>query len=328
MINTKSTFLARNALASPTLVYGSPRAQGPDLPMPSSHANLGLNKPAIGWMSAKRCQMFSFKHVVMLISSLTILAMGATSASAEEPNDRFVRLSFSDGRADISGLDAVNEQLLRVGVRIFEIPIPQGARPLIANSRHRALNQSEHNQLLLMFALDRPSLLEIAGQAGRAPAVEGGGALSISEEGVPPYPKVYDMKALDDETVAFLMRKFGRLHVNRADSGRGIDEVMTIVSGGPYTWFFVLEDGAVAKVRFSEVREGEHGWRISYPGIVPHGGYFDAEHGLVIAHAHGPETFVMRYSDPTVRSANTLNDNPWIDFSSDPPRLLDRPRGR
>lgn len=271
---------------------------------------------------------FSFKHVVMLISSLTILAMGVTSASAEEPNDRFVRLSFSDGRADISGLDAVNEQLLRVGVRIFEIPIPRGARPLIANSRHRALNQSEHNQLLSMLALDRPSLLEIAGQAGRAPAVEGGGALSISEEGVPPYPKVYDMKALDDETVAFLMQKFGRLHVNRADSGRGIDEVMTIVSGGPYTWFFVLEDGAVAKVRFSEVREGEHGWRISYPGIVPHGGYFDAEHGLVIAHAHGPETFVMRYSDPTVPSANTLNDNPWIDFSSNPPRLLDRPRGR
>ena len=63
---------------------------------------------------------FSFKHVVMLISSLTILAMGITSASAEEPNDQFVRLSFSDGRADISGLDAVNEQLLRVGVRIFE----------------------------------------------------------------------------------------------------------------------------------------------------------------------------------------------------------------
>lgn len=59
--------------------------------------------------------MFSFKHVVMLISSLTILAMGATSASAEEPNDRFVRLSFSDGRADISGLDAVNSSFFVLG---------------------------------------------------------------------------------------------------------------------------------------------------------------------------------------------------------------------
>jgi hypothetical protein len=129
--------------------------------------------------------MFSFKHVVLLIGSLAILAMGATAASAEEPADRFVRLSFSDGRADISGLDAVNEQLRRVGVRIFEIPVPQGTRPLISNSRHRALNQSEHNQLLSMLALDRPSLLEIVRQAGRAPAVEGGGALSISEEGLP-----------------------------------------------------------------------------------------------------------------------------------------------
>ncbi len=94
MLNTKSTFLARNALGSPTLVYGSPHAQGPDLPMTSSHANLGLNKPAIGWMSAKRCQMFSFKHVVMLISSLTILAMAQRRLPPKSPTiGSFVCLS-------------------------------------------------------------------------------------------------------------------------------------------------------------------------------------------------------------------------------------------
>jgi hypothetical protein len=67
-------------------------------------------------------------------------------------------------------------------------------------------------------------------------------------------------------------------------------------------------------------------WRISYPGLVPHGGYFDAAAGLVVAFAHGPEHFVMRYEDKGVKGWETLGDNPWIDFSKDDPVLLQRPK--
>lgn len=268
--------------------------------------------------------MRSAKAIALAVAVGSALTTGPAVAAE---NGRDLRLSFSDGRPDAIGLAAVNEHLIRIGVRISEIAVPVEARPLIEPSRHRALTDDEKARLIDVFSLDRNALLDEIADAGRAPAVAGGGALSISEKDVPPYPKVYDMKALDAPTVAFLMGKFGRLHVNSADTGEGIDEVMTIVSGGPYTWFFGLEDHAVAKVRFGEVQDGDPAWRISYPGLSVHGGYFDAAHGLVVAHAHGPRTFVMRYEDDTVSAPHLLGDNPWIDFTADPPRLLDRANG-
>ena len=148
--------------------------------------------------------------------------------------------------------------------------------------------------------------------------------------GPPPIVTVLEprlvMMSLDRETTAYLQAKFGKLHVNSSEAGVGIDEVMTIVSGGPYTWFFVLDGGVVGKLRLGVVTEHGHAWRISYPGLVPHGGFFDARNGLVIAHAHGPENFVMRYEDPSVENADTLDDNPWIDFQTHPPRLLEHPK--
>ena len=139
-----------------------------------------------------------------------------------------------------------------------------------------------------------------------------------------PYPKVYDMKALSPEVMVFLQDKFGKLHVNSADNGIGIDEVMTIVSGGPWTWFFVLPNNVVGKLTLGHVGLNDLGWRISYTGLVPHGGYLDAEYGLVVAFAHGPEKFVMRYEESTVKDAKWMGDNPWIDFSGETPKLLDK----
>jgi hypothetical protein len=167
-------------------------------------------------------------------------------------------------------------------------------------------------------------LLDEIQSAGRKPEMHRGGYLRTSEVDVPPYPKVYDMRALDRATTVFLQRKFGKLHVNSSEAGVGIDEVMTIVSGGPYTWFFVLEGNMVGKLHFGKVHEDGKAWRISYPGLVPHGGYFDAPHGLVVAYAHGPKHFVMRYEDTSVQGHETLGDNPWIDFSKEDPVLLDQ----
>jgi hypothetical protein len=185
------------------------------------------------------------------------------------------------------------------------------------------LTEEESTALLRHFQLSREALLQEIREAGRVPAVPGGGHLQTSETDVPPYPKVYDMRALDAETTIFLQAKFGKLHVNSSKAGIGIDEVMTIVAGGPYTWFFVLDDNVVGKLRLGTVDEGDKAWRISYPGLVPHGGYFDAPAGLVVAYAHGPEHFVMRYEAPSVPGHETLGGNPWVDFSGPSPALLD-----
>lgn len=268
-------------------------------------------------------------NVLTRLAGLFLLSAGIATAAAATPAsdaDGHIALHYSDGTPPAVGLEAVNARLRTIGVRVSEVPIPAAAWPLLTASQDRALKTEETSALLGHFALGRKELVEEILRAGRTPEMPRGGHLQTSEPGVAPYPKVYDMKALDLPTTAFIQRKFGRLHVNSSDAGVGIDEVMTIVSGGPYTWFFVFPQDVVGTLRFGRVGDRGLAWRISYPGLVPHGGFFDAPDGLVVAHAHGPESFVMRYDDPSVDGAATLDDNPWIDFTAERPRLLSASR--
>ena len=203
------------------------------------------------------------------------------------------------------------------------LPLPEKTLPLLKTSQTRSLNSDETTELISIFSMDREDLLEQIDKTGRIPAVPQGGFLTTSEDGIPPYPKMYDMKAMTPETIVYLQEKFGKLHVNSADNGMGIDEVMTIVSGGQWTWFFVLPDSTVGKLTLGSVPIDGQVWRISYPGLIPHGGFLDAEYGLVVAYAHGPENFVMRYEEPNVNGSELLGTNSWIDYSGEIPKLLD-----
>lgn len=276
----------------------------------------------------KHSHMKTIRHLlagVALLALLDPLGAGEKNPPATD-GEGSIALHFSDGAATAVGLEAVNARLRDIGVRVSEVAIPEAVQPILEASRTRAVTPAESETLLRHFHLGRRELVDEIVRAGREPEMHRGGYLTTSEPGVPPYPKVYDMRALDKETTAYLQQKFGKLHVNSSEAGVGIDEVMTIVSGGPYTWFFTFDGGVVGKLRFGSVSGRGKAWRISYPGLVPHGGFFDAEHGLVVAFAHGPEHFVMRYEDPSVEGAETLGGNPWIDFSTRPPRLLDRPQ--
>jgi hypothetical protein len=102
--------------------------------------------------------------------------------------------------------------------------------------------------LISIFSLNRVELLDQITKAGQEPAIHRGCFLSTSEVGVAPYPKVYDMKALIPEETAYLQEKFGKLHVNSSENGSDIDEVMSVVSGGPWTWFFLLPNGVIGKL--------------------------------------------------------------------------------
>lgn len=234
-----------------------------------------------------------------------------------------LKLSYSDGKPATLGIKNVNAVLKSIGVRVNEIPLPEAALPIIKVSQSRAINPVETKELLSIFSLHRGELLDQIAQAGRRPAAPRGGYLSTSEVGVAPYPKIYDMKALTPEVMAYLQQKFGKLHVNSAENGVGIDEVMSLLSGGPWTWFFLLPNDVIGKLTLGYVSLDSAGWRISYPGLVPHGGYLDPEYGLVVAHAHGPNNFVMRYEEPSVQGAELLGTNSWVDFTGKVPKLLD-----
>jgi hypothetical protein len=244
----------------------------------------------------------------------------APTAQAQE----FVKLQFSDGRANVSGLDSVNAVLRPIGVRASTVAIPQSAKPILKASQSRSVDADEQQQLIATFALNRADLLEQIRLAGRTPEVHRGGYLGTAEGDTAPYPKVYDMKAMTADMRTWALNRYGRLHVNSSDNGAGIDEVMTVVSGGPFTWMFVLPDGVLARLTVSRIAENGPALRLSYPGMGKHDGYMDPTDGLIVAYAHGPERFTIRFDEPTAPHANLLNTNAWVDFSGAIPKLRNK----
>ncbi|SJZ56137.1 hypothetical protein SAMN02745126_01631 [Enhydrobacter aerosaccus] len=174
---------------------------------------------------------------------------------------------------------------------------------------------------MALFALHRGQLLEEIAKAGRQPEAHRAGYLTTSEIGDAPYPKLFDMKAIPAGVLPVALSKYGKLHVNTSDSGVGLDELMTVVSGGPWIWFFRLPDNEIVKLSVGPVRVEGKAFRISYAGLVPHAAFLSAPYGLTIAYATGPKNFVMRYDDPSVAGADTLGTNPWIDFTGSVPEL-------
>ncbi|MGH8855788.1 MAG: hypothetical protein ACREWI_16115 [Telluria sp.] len=251
----------------------------------------------------------------------SVLAMGLlTSVSAMAAD--IVSLKFSDGRPDVAGVENVNAVLKSVGIHVTTVAIPAAAKQILAQTYKRALTSQEQKCLIEQFKLDQTQLLEQVKLAGRQPAVAGGGVLT-EETGLGPYPKVYDMRALDKKTHKAVLEKYGRMHVNSADDGTDIDEVMTVVSGGPFRWAFTLADGTIARFQVDSVGKNDKAVRVSYHGLGMHAGIMDAKQGAIVAFAHGPREFTMRYKAP-VPHAELLGTNPWVDFSGDMPVVLDK----
>jgi len=247
----------------------------------------------------------------------------AQNVQAARPQD-FVTLKFSDGRSSIAGIESVNAVLRSVGVRASTVAIPGQAKPILKQSLIRPITEAEQTELIELFNLNRADLLEQIKLAGRTPEMHRGGYLGTREGDSAPYPKVYDMKALAPDVHTWVLNRYGRLHVNSADNGAGIDEVMTVVSGGPFTWMFVLPNGVVARLTVEEIAESGPAVRLSYPGMGMHAGWMEPKQGLIVAFAHGPESFTIRFDEPSAANAVLLNTNPWADFSGEIPKLYDK----
>ncbi|MEQ9872808.1 hypothetical protein ABRP91_02935 [Pectobacterium brasiliense] len=257
----------------------------------------------------------------MKLTKIALLATAVLASANAIAND-VVSLKFSDGRADIKGVENVNAVLNPIGINVTTIDIPEVAKPTLKASERRALTKDEHDLLIKQFYLDQEQLLEQVKLAGRTPAVKGGGVLT-EETGFGPYPKVYDMKALDEKTHKSVLEKYGRMHVNSADDGTDVDEVMTVVNGGPFRWGFTLKDGSIARFQVEKVSLNDKAVRVSYHGLGMHAGIMDAKQGLIVAFGHGPKEFTMRYK-ADVPHAQLLGTNPWIDFSGEMPVVLDQ----
>lgn len=252
----------------------------------------------------------------LLYSASTAVALLSSPSFANTDDGQGALLRFSDGRSSLSGLTAINDVLRTVGVRLSRAEIPGEARSLLEASAKAPLSDEEKQRVLKLFSLSRSEVLEQTRAAGREPVIPAGGSMTTGEVGVAPYPKVYDLKAMAPADRLQARNKFARLHVNSTDDGVGVDEVMTLAAGGPWTWYFLLKDNTVVELQMSRVEPAAVGWRLSYPGLTPHGGHFHAADGLCIAYITGPEIWTMRYEAPGLAGAEMLGKNPWIDFDA------------
>ena len=264
---------------------------------------------------------------MIILAKLTpyifLIMLPAYSYAQQHNMPGSITLSYSDGRVATQGVEKINEALRPIGVRVSRFALPTSTLPILKVSNERALNSDEKTTILNTFSSHRGELLNQIKLAGREPEAHRGGFLSSSEVGAEPYPKVYDLQTMTPEIMSLANKKYGRLPVNSSDNGMGVDEFASVLSGGPWTWFFVLPDNVIVNLSFGVVGLDGNGWHISYPGLGPHGGFLDARSGVSVAYAHGPKNFVMRYEEPSVKSAELLGTNAWIDFTGKIPKLLD-----
>lgn len=253
------------------------------------------------------------RHRLFIVISMLILS--ACNAPVETRSREIARLSFSDGRASLTDLSQINDVLRTVGVHLSTIELPEASIPLLESSARAPLSQEESAKVLALFELSREEVLEQVRLAGRVPVLPEGGSMTTGEANVAPYPKVYDLRSMSPQDRLSARDKFARLHVNSTDAGIGVDEVMTLVAGGPWTWYFLLNDNVVVELHMARVETKGRGWRLSYPGLTPHGGHFHAESGLCVAQITGPQVWTMRYESPGLAGEQLLGTNPWIDFN-------------
>lgn len=235
-----------------------------------------------------------------------------------------VALHFSDGRESVYGIEEANKALKKINTRISAVKIPEKALPILKTSTIQALSQEEQKELISLFYLHRGQLLEQIRLSGREPEMYRGGYLEITQKGMPPYPKIYDLKGMSPQMKHHALTRFSKLHNNVAEDGTPIDEVMTMVSGGPFTHFFAMDDGAVVRVDIAEIGPESDAIRLSYSGLNPHAALMSAEHGVIVAFAHGPKEFDMLFEDPSIEYPELMDTNPWIDYSSETPQLLNK----
>ena len=204
-----------------------------------------------------------------------------------------LRCELSGTREAVTALDDVNRRLAAVRSKVWPLDLrgaPADVRRLLAKP---ALEAAETARVMEHFLLSRERLLQIIGDAGRAPNVAGGGALSthVDSHGYS-YPQLWLVQGGTDYS------RFDRFHVNTADDGTGVDEVMQMLSGAGIVIRHHLPDGAVMALHV-DCPSADAGWLITYDGGHPHiGSLSSAKPGSkVMVQAIGPPRWSVRYTD-------------------------------
>ena len=202
-----------------------------------------------------------------------------------------IRLELPDGRPPLRVVADINAALADTGTGVWPLALGNVPAEIRALLGQPTLTDAETERVRAYFLLSRERLLRIIEAAGRRPNVAGGGALDtlVTNEGYG-YPQLWVVQGGRDYT------RFDRFHVNVADDGTGVDEVLQILSGSGVVIRVHALDGGTLALRLDCPSE-DTGWLVTYDGGRPHmGSLSGARPGTkVMVQAIGPARWALRY---------------------------------
>ena len=201
-------------------------------------------------------------------------------------------LERGDGPA-LTEIEAVNAALAPFGARVSPLDLRAVEPDIRALLARPTLTEDEAERIKSAFLMPRSALLETLERAGRAPHVPGGGALAteVANHGYA-YPQLFVVEAGADYS------RFDRFHVNVADDGTPVDEVMQVLAGGGVRILQRLP-GEQPSVLTLDCPSPDRGWTVTYDGGVSHIGSMSAAvpGTKALMQVIGPARWTMRYAD-------------------------------
>jgi len=204
-----------------------------------------------------------------------------------------IRLEIEGAGAALSTLPEIQAELNRIGVGVWPLRLddaPDDIRRLLGQAN---LTDEETARLRDHFLLSRERLLEIIAASGRTPTVPGGGALETTVANQRySYPQLWVVQSGEDYT------RFDRFHINVAEDGTGVDEVLQMVSGQGVIVRVRQPDGTAQSLRLDCLNDSDC-WMVSYNAGLPHiGSLSSATPGTkLVVQAIGPMEWALRYVD-------------------------------
>ncbi|MDH3420296.1 MAG: hypothetical protein OEM78_12565 [Gammaproteobacteria bacterium] len=202
-----------------------------------------------------------------------------------------LRLEIEGTGVSWTALEEVQAELRQIGVGVWPLRLdeaPDDIRQLLSQS---SLTDEETARIRDHFLLPRERLLEIIAASGRAPNVAGGGALETAVANQDyGYPQLWVVQGDVDYT------RFDRFHVNTAEDGTGVDEVLQMLSGEGVIVRVRQPDGTIYNLRV-DCSSDEACWMFSYDAGQHHiGSLSSATPGTkLVVQAFGPREWSLRY---------------------------------
>ena len=191
----------------------------------------------------------------------------------------------------LTELDPVNAALAPFGARVWPLDLDAAAPGLRGLLARPTLDAAEAERIEAAFLLSREALLAKLAEAGRSPHVPGGGALEteVANHGYA-YPQLFVVEEGADYT------RFDRFHVNVAEDGTAVDEVMQILAGGGVRILQRLPGEGAVTLTLDCPSAGK-GWTVTYDGAVSHIGSMSAARPgtKALMQVFGPARWTMRY---------------------------------